>query len=116
MARYHQDLCLPEIKMYQIKKKTFLQIFTLLFVFLMASLLLIRLELVPFVSIRLSPLVNLLLMEFLLFTELDLGRLVAVKIRFVKGFYTKKSISNTFVLMFVPRNSRIHFYKVFFLT
>ena len=23
MARYHQDLCLPEIKMYQIKKKTF---------------------------------------------------------------------------------------------
>jgi len=52
-------------------------VFALLFVFLMASLLLIRLELVPFVSSRLSPLVNLLLIEFLLFTELDFGRLVA---------------------------------------
>ena len=59
------------------------QIYTLLLVFLMVSLLLIRLELVPFASSRLSLLVNLLLIEFLLFTELDLGRLVAVGIRLV---------------------------------
>ena len=46
--------------------------------FLIVSLLLIRLELVPLVNTLLSLLLNLLLREFLLFTELDFERLVAV--------------------------------------
>jgi len=50
----------------------------LLLVFLIVSLLLMRFELLPLVSICLSPLLFILLFnEFLLFTELDLERLVA---------------------------------------
>lgn len=52
-------------------------VFAFEFVFLIASLLLITLALVPFVSSRESVLLILLLREFLLFTELDLERLEA---------------------------------------
>ena len=51
-----------------------------MFVFLIVSLLLIRFELLPLVSSCFSPLLFILLFnEFLLFTELDLDRLVAAK-------------------------------------
>ena len=52
----------------------------LLLVFLIVSLLLMRFELLPLVSSCFSPLLFILLFnEFLLFTELDLDRLVAAK-------------------------------------
>ena len=60
----------------------------LLLVFLIVSLLLIRFELLPLVSICFSPplLFILLFNEFLLFTEFDLDRLVAATKSFMEIF------------------------------